>query len=205
MKKIWRRMGLRSFTLIELLVVIAIIGILAGMLLPAIAIARERGRRARCKGNLRGLGQSLALYAMDHDENFPLNFADNMGGYADAPRLYICPSDSRSATNSLAEMDDETCSYAMLYLPSSASPNTLHLMDKNGTAELNGLDEDGWGGAHVDGGNVMYADNSVRYITKSSWGDSDDEINNYGLSNSTITWTGIDTAVQGTYYTIVHQ
>jgi len=62
---------MRGFSLIELLVVTAIIAMLASMLLPALAKAREVARKAKCISNLRQIGMALHMYAEDNGEYFP--------------------------------------------------------------------------------------------------------------------------------------
>ncbi len=61
----------RAFTLIELLVVIAIIAVLAAILFPVFAQAREKARQASCTSNLRQIGLAFQMYAQDYDERMP--------------------------------------------------------------------------------------------------------------------------------------
>ena len=96
----------RGFTLIELLVVIAIIAILAAILFPVFARAREKARQTSCLSNVKQLGLGILMYAQDYDERLPLDGIWLVGAvYPTAPfwdirilpyvknqQIYICPS-----------------------------------------------------------------------------------------------------------------
>jgi prepilin-type N-terminal cleavage/methylation domain-containing protein/prepilin-type processing-associated H-X9-DG protein len=82
-----RQRRTHGFTLIELLTVIAIIAVLAAVLFPVFARARESARRTVCGSNLRQLGAGIAMYVQDYDERFPVaNFSDVPYDYP--PRMH---------------------------------------------------------------------------------------------------------------------
>ncbi len=67
-----------GFTLIELLVVIAIIAILAAILFPVFAQAREKARQASCQSNVKNLAVAISMYAQDYDERMPQGTRGNI-------------------------------------------------------------------------------------------------------------------------------
>jgi prepilin-type N-terminal cleavage/methylation domain-containing protein/prepilin-type processing-associated H-X9-DG protein len=85
----------RGFTLIELLVVIAIIAILAAILFPVFAKAREKARQTSCLSNLKQLGLGMMMYAQDYDEMTP---AISMGSPTYFPTLTNPPPDGLAYT-----------------------------------------------------------------------------------------------------------
>jgi prepilin-type N-terminal cleavage/methylation domain-containing protein/prepilin-type processing-associated H-X9-DG protein len=99
------KMQRKGFTLIELLVVIAIIAILAAILFPVFARARENARRASCQSNLKQIGLGIMQYTQDYDEKMPLMFfylsgsssplywwEDTLQPYVKSYQIFVCPS-----------------------------------------------------------------------------------------------------------------
>lgn len=87
-----------GFTLIELLVVIAIIAILAAILFPVFARARENARRASCQSNLKQIGLGTMQYVQDYDGKFPFFSTSNLPGYTATPDMCALVGANCSAT-----------------------------------------------------------------------------------------------------------
>ena len=91
-----------AFTLIEILVVIAIIAILAAILFPVFARARENARRSSCMSNLKQLGLGIMQYTQDNDEAYPTPYyyngaravlwMEHIFPYVKSNQVFICPS-----------------------------------------------------------------------------------------------------------------
>jgi prepilin-type N-terminal cleavage/methylation domain-containing protein/prepilin-type processing-associated H-X9-DG protein len=126
------KMQRKGFTLIELLVVIAIIAILAAILFPVFARARENARRASCQSNLKQIGLGIMQYTQDYDEKMPectanqtsttMTLWDRIDPYTKSAQIYKCPSDTAThaygglSSSGAATVWDPSYGYNYVYL-----------------------------------------------------------------------------------------
>ncbi len=143
-----RHYSLRGFTLIELLVVIAIIGILAGLLLPALARARERAKRIQCASQMRQVSLGVRMWADDNDGRTPWTVDVANGGTRSVAetaahfrvlsnevpnsRVFICPSDSpKSPSSTVNVMLNSSISFFVGVDAMESRPMSLIIGDRN--------------------------------------------------------------------------
>ena len=128
----------RAFTLVELLVVIAIIAILAAILFPVFARARENARRTSCLSNLKQMGLATIQYTQDYDEYLPqrqhgfatsaFKWTDELQPYLKSTQVFTCPSDDAATATyqapGVARTTNNFGSYAWNFLYYAAGAPT---------------------------------------------------------------------------------
>ncbi len=182
----------RGFTLIELLVVIAIIAILAAILFPVFARARENARKSTCQSNLKQIGTGILMYLQDYDERMfnhcgmprPGNTADGfpehcwpycVAPYIKNTQVFVCPSSTSTFPNSIGLNFRGVDQKALATFTSPA--DTIALMDSTSVvtcplgatgsccAATNGTGR--WHERHMDGLNIGWMDGHVKWTKKS--------------------------------------
>ena len=146
-----------AFTLIELLVVIAIIAILAAILFPVFARARENARRSSCQSNFKQIALGIAQYTQDYDERYPnilaasatnpgIGWALAVQPYLKSEQIFQCPSDSAATPDATTmELRSEQPGFSDYYINYNLAGNdgsglSESALDYSSNTVLNGED-----------------------------------------------------------------
>jgi prepilin-type N-terminal cleavage/methylation domain-containing protein/prepilin-type processing-associated H-X9-DG protein len=179
----------KGFTLIELLVVIAIIAILAAILFPVFARAREKARQASCGSNVRQIVLGVTMYSQDYDQMYPAyhlryrGWADLIMPYVKNEQIFRCPShrNTQQLTCSYAANNSSTKSYGTA--PWRHSKNITRVTEIEAPGEsalILEVHKDAWhvyhtwmnsrfprndmATAHNEGSNVGFVDGHVKWM-----------------------------------------
>jgi prepilin-type processing-associated H-X9-DG protein len=183
-----------AFTLVGLLVIIAVLAILAAMLLPALASAKQKAKRINCVNNLKQDCLAFRLWEGDNGDKYPMAVSTNKGGTMEftgdvfrhfqvmsnelsTPKILVCPDDNRTAAASFARLQNKNMSYFVGLDAGDERPQMLLIGDRNVTnglapvrsvLELRPEMPVGWTELlHNGKGNVGLADGSVQQYTTS--------------------------------------
>jgi len=184
-----------AFMFVELLVIIAVIAILAGLLLPALAKAKQKAQRINCVNNLKQVGLAFRLWSGDNGDMYPPRVPVNKGGSKDyvpggnvfrhflcmsnelsTPKILACPADDREPALDFRQLKNGNISYFAAVEADETRPEMLLSGDRNlllngepvvtGLATIKSTDTLGWTSEiHQDAGNIGMADGSVLQVT----------------------------------------
>lgn len=191
---------LRGFTLVELLICVAVLAVIIGLLLPALIPHHhnaDSSARVKCRNNLKQVGLAFRLFAVDHQDRFPMQVSTNDGGTLElvgegavsqhflalsnelvTPLVIICPADKkRSAARAFSTLNESNVSYFVgldssgrseLILSGDRNVTTNGRLLKAGIVNLPTNSMVGWSpDIHNLMGQIAMGDGSVQQLTAS--------------------------------------
>ena len=193
MNATFRRCSNPGFTLVGLMVIIAVLAILAAMLLPALARAKQKARDINCVSNLKQDGLAFRIWEGDNGDKYPMAVSTSKGGTMEfdtgagtfrhfqvmsnelsTPKILVCPLDTRTAAANFARLKNQNVSYFVDLDANEEFPQRFLDGDRNLTGDSqpeNGILKLAPGGRaswtqaiHANKGNIGLADGSVQRL-----------------------------------------
>jgi prepilin-type processing-associated H-X9-DG protein len=192
MKSRQRQFRNAAFTMNELLVIMGVLALLAALLVPALAIAKQKSRKISCSCRLKQIGLAFRIFANDRGDAYPMNVSTNKGGSMEylsstevfrhfqvisnelsTPKILVCPSDTRRAALDFPTLSNVNVSYFLSLDAADTNPSSLLAGDRNlvtngvpvgsGLLKLMTNMNVGWTmSTHQGSGNVVLGDGSVQ-------------------------------------------